>query len=114
MIYNFPTHINGDTFDGVTFNLKINGVAVDLTGCVIKMQLRKQPGLPPVLEISTQTSPLTIVITDAVGGVFEIPQQNILVYCPDIYKYDIQFTFPDGSVRTYVEGVWNIKNDITT
>jgi len=35
------THIKGDTFDEVAFQLKINDDEVNLTGAVIKMQLRK-------------------------------------------------------------------------
>jgi hypothetical protein len=36
MSLNF-THIKGDTFDEVAFELKINNVAVNLTGAVIKI-----------------------------------------------------------------------------
>ena len=35
------THIKGDTFDQVAFQLKINESAVNLTGATIRMQLRK-------------------------------------------------------------------------
>lgn len=110
MIYNFPAHINNDTFDGVTFNLKVDGSPVDLTDCVIKMQLKKQPSLTAILELSTESG---IEIVHAVNGVFKVSQQIISVATPDQYKYDIQITFPDEKVRTYIEGVWLIKADIT-
>ena len=35
-------HTNSDTLDEVIFQIKIDGVLVDLTGAIIRMQLRKK------------------------------------------------------------------------
>ena len=112
MEYNFKKHKTGDTFNGVDFELLINGLPKDLTGATIKMQLKKDKNSPAVLTLSS-TVPEQINITDALSGLFSIVNQVISV--PEgNYIYDIQFTFADGTVKTYISGGWPIINDVTT
>lgn len=111
MALNF-THKKGDTFDEVPFELKVNTVAVNLTGAVIKMQLRKCDNLTTAALSLTSVSSAGITITDATHGKFKINSQIIDIDAYT-YVYDIQITLSSGVVKTYVSGTFNIENDIT-
>lgn len=105
-------HIKGDTFDEVTFQLKINNVAVNLTGAVIKMQLRKKYSDIVAALSLTSASSVGITITNAATGEFKINQQIIDIEVYN-YVYDIQITFSSGIVKTYVQGGFNVEPEVT-
>jgi hypothetical protein len=111
MSLNF-THIKGDTFDEVAFELKINNTAVNLTGAVIRMQLRKTASDSTAALSLTSASSAGITITNASAGQFKINKQIIDIEVFN-YSYDIQFTFSGGDVKTYVHGTFNITPEIT-
>jgi hypothetical protein len=111
MSLNF-THIKGDTFDEVAFDIKINDVPVNLTGATIKMQLRKNASDATAALSLTSVSSAGITITDAAQGQFKINKQIIDIEVFN-YSYDIQFTFSGGDVKTYVYGTFNITPEIT-
>ena len=106
------THIKGDTFDEVDFQLKINDAAVNLTGATIRMQLRKNYSDTSAALSLTSASSAGITITNASEGRFKINTQiiDIPVYN---YVYDIQITLSSGVVKTYVQGGFNITNEVT-
>jgi hypothetical protein len=110
MSLNF-SHIKGDTFEAVNFAVIKNAVVLNLTGAVIKMQLKKECGGVPILSFTTVAS-AGLTITNAAGGLFKINKQIINI--PEYnYAYDIEITFSDGTVKTWVEGNFVIKCDIT-
>jgi len=111
MALNF-THKKGDTFDEVPFELKVNTVAVNLTGAVIKMQLRKFDNTSTAALSLTSASSAGITITDATAGKFKINSQIIDIDAYT-YVYDIQITLSSGVVKTYVSGTFNITNEVT-
>jgi hypothetical protein len=106
------THIKGDTFDEVAFQLKINEAAVNLTGAVIKMQLRKSYSDTVAALSLTSVSSAGITITNASEGRFKINAQIIDIEVYN-YVYDIQITLSSGVVKTYVQGGFNITNEVT-
>ena len=107
---NFSTK-RGDTFDEVLFELKKDNVAINLTGATIRMQLRKAPGGPVFLNL-TSVSSAGLTITDATAGKFKI-NTTIINLEANVYLYDIEITFSSGEVRTWVSGQFTILNDIT-
>lgn len=110
MSLNF-SHIQGDTFEAVNFQVLKNAVALNLTGAVIKMQLKKECGGVPILSFTTVAS-AGLTITSAANGLFKINKQIINI--PEFnYSYDIEITFSDGTVKTWVEGNFVVKCDIT-
>jgi hypothetical protein len=111
MSLNF-THIKGDTFDDVAFQIKINNSVVNLTGAVIRMQLRKNANDSTAALSLTSASSAGITITNATTGQFKINKQIIDIPVFN-YLYDIQFTFSGGDVKTYVQGTFSIKSEIT-
>jgi hypothetical protein len=111
MSLNF-SHIKADTFDQVNFELKINNVAKNLTGAVIRMQLRTNPNdTTPALSL-TSVSGAGITITSPNTGLFKINAQIIDIPVYD-YEYDIEIRFADNTVKTYVQGIFSITQEIT-
>jgi hypothetical protein len=109
MSLNF-THIKGDTFYEVDFEILKNQEAIDLTNAIIRMQVRQNYGGAIVLNF-TSIDEEGITITDAVDGKFKINQRIIDIPAFN-YIYDIQFTI-DGVVKTYVSGNFLVTNDVT-
>lgn len=107
-------HIKGDTFEAVNFAMTTGliPVAIDLTGAVIKMQLRKQScDIVKALSL-TSVANAGLTITNAAGGLFKINKQIINID-PFNYVYDIEITFASGAVKTYISGFFNVTPDIT-
>lgn len=109
MSLNF-SHIKGDTFEAVNFEIKIDNVVVNLTNTIIRMQLRKEYGGVVALSL-TSIANAGITITNAANGLFKINEQIINIDASN-YIYDIQFDF-NGVVKTYISGDFLIKNDVT-
>jgi hypothetical protein len=101
---NFTTK-RGDTFKQTNFQININSLPLDLTGGLVKIQLRKEAG-----GIVAFTPAITVF--DAVNGEFCIDEQIIDIQAC-IYKYDIQITTADEEVNTWVGGLFTITDDIT-
>lgn len=111
MIYDFPSARRGDTWDGIsTITIATNGIPINLTGATAKMEFRQTIDSPVMLTLSTENG--GIVIIDPVNGVLNVPPR--LVELPyQKYLYDLQITLSTGYVRTFLEGTWEIKPDIT-
>jgi hypothetical protein len=110
MSYNF-THIKGDTFEAVNFALLKNNVVINLTGAVIRMQLRSECGGLIALSLTSVAS-AGITITNAAGGLFKINKQIINIASGN-YLYDLEIVFADTTVKTWLSGEFLIECDIT-
>jgi len=110
MNYNFPDHIKGDTFNGLSFTIKNkdDDSPIDLTGVTIRMMLRDHNR--DLKKTFSTGSGMTI--SNPAGGVFQIDEQVIDIYAGK-YNYDIEFTFPLGKIKTYISGKWEIIQDVT-
>lgn len=107
--YNF-THYKGDTFEPCFFTINVDMIALNLTGAVIKMQLKKQFEGAIIYEFSTENGNIQFI--NASLGTFKIAEQIIDVPAFN-YIYDLQIIFADDSVKTWVKGNFNIVNDVT-
>ena len=109
--YNFKEHNKGDSFDGIIFTVSRNESPLNLTDVKIRMQFRLTPTNPNAIELSSEKED-EIEITNAAAGEFTVLEQIIDFPAGD-YVYDIQFEFPDESIKTYISGKWKILQDIT-
>jgi len=110
MSLNF-SHIQGDTFEAVNFQVVKNGDDLDLTDAVIKMQLRKECGGLVILNL-TSVDDAGLTIVNGALGLFKINRQIINI--PEFsYLYDIEITFSDQTVKTWLSGTFTVKCDIT-
>lgn len=110
MNYTIPRHRRGDTWDGINaIGIKVNEVPVDLNGAAVKMELREDYDSPVAFTLSTTTSTISILpnlsAVTIPAIVIDIP--------PTTYMYDLQVTYPSGTVKTYLEGKWEIYFDVT-
>jgi hypothetical protein len=105
------THIKGDSFEAVNFQMLVNSVALNLTGCTLRMQLRKEYGGIVYLSLTSVAS-AGITITTAASGLFRINKQIINIDA-NTYIYDIELIKSDGTVKTYISGNFYITNDVT-
>ena len=108
----FPNieHYKGDTFKQIPMVYKLNGVAQNLTGAIIRMQLRKEKDGVSYLEL-TSVANAGITITNASGGGFKINTQMIDIQAGN-YVYDIEFNI-GGVIETLIKGDFIITNDVT-
>jgi hypothetical protein len=111
MSLNF-SHIKADTFDQVNFELKVNNVAKDLTGAIIRMQLRTNADNTTTALSLTSVGSAGITITSPLSGLFRINAQIIDIPVYD-YEYDIEIRFADNTVKTYISGIFSITQEIT-
>lgn len=113
MNYNFPKHISGDTWDGITsITVLSRSCPINLTNCEISIQIRlgKNLASPVVFEFSTIHNNLLII--NPSEGIINIPPQ--IVNIPTgIYMYDLRVKFPSGTIKTYLRGEWEIIPAIT-
>ncbi len=108
-IYNLKKQRSGDTFKGVTIQIKVNNVAKNLTNTEIKIDFKYNYKRGRLVKSLSVNSGITVL--DAAEGRFRI-DPFVVDFEEGIYYYDVQFT--DGSVvNTYVGGTWEIEQDVT-
>ena len=100
MTYNFPSHISGDTFPGLDFQLIINGAVKSLTGVKIIMRVGMR-------EFSSERG--EIVIMDEAQGRFRFIEQVVRMRAMT-YRYKMVFMFPGGKRKSYLTGTWIITD----
>lgn len=104
----------GDSFS-LKFRLKTKDASeppvvtpVNLTGCTVKAQIRTfETETPEVVAEFAST------ITDAANGEVELkltPEQTAEI---EGGRWDVQVTFADGSVKTYIRGNVAVKSQVT-
>lgn len=101
-----PQLVN-DTFNGVRFTLS---PTTDLTGASIRTQFRRGGKRNPIQKDISIGSGITV--EDAVNGIF-VWDAFIIDWTVAIYNWDVQITFPDTTVKTYIEGTIQINQDTT-
>lgn len=101
---------SGDTWNGLYLKYTKNGNPVDLSDAVITMQIRKISDASDY-ELKFSSEDGTIVITDPVNGLYQIPK-IIISLVPRQYFYDIQIVTPEET-KTRLEGKFTVTSDIT-
>jgi len=110
---NLKDRIKNDTFSSVSFTFADGiGDPIDLTDATVRCQFRYRTRTGAAVKTITDGSGITV--TDATGGVLEIDEFTPVDWAVDKYYYDIQITFSDGRIKTYVEGLVNVIQDVTT
>ena len=115
-----PAKLNIEAYAGDTFATVItvrtedeNGVFadVDFSGASAVMALKyRKRDTDAVITLTTSNGGITFPATSQIGinlSAFQTTQ----VAGVDLY-YDLQVTDSGGTVRTYIEGIFNAKNDV--
>jgi len=112
VIKRLSDRIKNDTFSSVEFEYNDSfGSPIDLTGVVIKVQFRNGSRKGHVVKSLDNTAGITM--TDAVNGMFEIDKFTPIDFAVGTYYYDVETTFPNGDIKTYVGGTFNTIQDVT-
>lgn len=110
--YNITTY-KGDTLV-LTFELvddtEPTPLPIDLSSATFKMQVRKKSGDPVLWEAATDDG---IVVSGADNNIVTVSKIVDAEAGVNPYVYDIQATFLDGTVRTYVAGTFMLRADVT-
>lgn len=110
-VYNFPTHIKGDTMESVSFTFNVNGLPLDLTGASIRMDVRTK--IDSVQLVRWDTGSLGgLTISDPSNGVL-IFDTKVVDIEAGRHKYDIEITLASGEIKSYVSGIFNVVQDVT-
>lgn len=85
---------------------------VDLTGYTAKMQVRKAPTAPLILELSTANTYITL---GGVNGLINlvVPANVTASLPPGKYKYDLDLTDTNAFVTRFIQGNFEIVGTIT-
>lgn len=112
MALTLKTHTSGDTWRGLSLTINLNGVPMNLTGAVIRMQLRPLPASTTMLyEWRSDGADPQIDITDALAGTVSIRKR--IISGVGMWAFDIQVTDGLGDVRTVVAGTLPMTQDVT-
>ena len=112
-VNDLPDQYAGDTFAARTYTVTrtVAGVTTpeNLTGVAIRLDIASgaQQG-PTVIELAVGSG---ITVVNAAGGVFRV--EPFAIPAAGAYRYDIQFAYPDGRVRTYLRGRMTVLADVT-
>jgi len=111
-VYKFKDHVKNDTFSSLSMILKDqeSNVPLDLTNVVIKFQFKLTYDGAVAIEFSTING--LISVPNPTTGEFII-NENVIIADAAQYIYDAQFTYTNGTVKTYFKGTWNILQDVT-
>lgn len=111
----------GDTYEGVSFVIteKLTPsdptTPIDLTGCEIKMQVRRDyDSTEPLIEWSSTATPPSILIEGADNNIVNILAKDIPSSVPARRcVYDVQIKFPNNEIKTWIKGFFEILKDVT-
>lgn len=111
----FDEQVHNDTFTAKEFRFfQADGTTpLDLTDVVPRAQIRK--GSANGKLVRTATVGDGIVWVNQSEGKFQLGGFRMTWPSAGEYYYDIQFTYStSGIVRTYVQGIINVINDVTS
>jgi len=115
-----PAHIDLDVYKGSTF-VKIiqwktgeTPVAVNLTGCTARMQIRKAVNDTAILDTLT-TENGKLLIHEPLNGKFKIviSAATSTSYTFTSAVYDLEIIFTDGTVTRVIEGCLTASPEVT-
>lgn len=101
-VYDFEVEQGASFKPILEWKNKETGVPYNITGCEIRMQVRKAQQQPVLLEVTTTNG--KFVITDAANGKFQMllsATDTSLLTTKDAV-YDIEVAFPDGPPQTVI------------
>jgi hypothetical protein len=106
--FNFKPQYKGNTFNGVQLSFSSDDAPINLSKAFIQMQLKTSLNASSSKDFSNGNG---ITVTDAEGGVINI-DKFLVDLAPARYLYDLKITFQDGTVRTYLTGTFDVKQNL--
>lgn len=85
-------------------------VPIDMAGCAARMQLRRSPGAPVLLDLSTENGRIVLGVGDITLDVDAQATQGLTT--PE-GVFDLQITYSDGRIATILGGRFELIADVT-
>lgn len=85
---------------------------VDLTGAIVRMQIREQIGGAVLLELSTLNGGIVIDGPGTLTRTISATQTAGLTWTEAVY--DLEVEYPDGTVQRYLHGAVIVDPEVTT
>ena len=98
----------GDTWQGFTLQILNGGAPLNLTGYLVRMQVRLWRSAPPIMDVTRGSG---ISVTDLTGQISIDPK--LLDVEEGLYMFDVECTSPGGVVTTFLKGTLLVHNDVT-
>lgn len=109
---NISGHKAGDTWYGLSGQILLNGEPLNISGALVRMQIRKEKSWPRYAYEWSTTGNTIQLIDNGTGGSFYIVSGVVDVPANN-YFFDIEMQLPDGQIITPVEGTWEIQETVT-
>jgi hypothetical protein len=98
----------GDTYswDFLLWNDIHNGIPTDLTGVVVKSEIRDRPSGNLIIPLT-----LTVTLPNTINAALSAASSALLPV--PLGVWDLQLTYPDGDVLTVIAGEVYVTADVT-
>lgn len=114
-----PARLDWIVYQGATFNEQISwkggdpAEPIDLTGCVVRMQVRPDLASDVVLvECSTANGKIqTVPLNGEIRITISAAETEGFNWSKGVY--DLEVEFPGGEVRRLVEGTMRVRREVT-
>lgn len=103
--------VKNDTFASVQFEYSEGGLPLDITGNTVKIQFKHKSVKGALLY--TASTGAGITLTNPSIGIFRLDEFTPIDWEVGKAYFDVEMTFSDGSVRTWITGTVDILQDIT-
>lgn len=104
-------HRQGDTWQPGTITCDVSGTVINFTGWTATMELRSAISNDVSLTL-TSTPPVGITMTTLGVITLSMTAEQTKVLLGE-YRYDLELTRPDGSIKTFTYGTITITKDTT-
>ncbi|MHC1707443.1 MAG: hypothetical protein AB9842_07965 [Bacteroidales bacterium] len=108
--HDLPIVYRGDTMKEIRFELLRNDIPIDLTGAAIRCDFKLKNG-SQTFRFSDANEKISIA-EPATEGKFVI-KAAVIDFPAGTYNFDIQVTFADGTINTFVAGTMKVIQDVT-
>lgn len=115
-IVNFEQNFSEPCEQGADFRREFtwkdsDGVAIDLAGCTMKMQVRKNVNSTVLIELTTENGRITVG-ADGIFNLFIAADDTELLPAGS-YLYDLKMTNEEGAVTRVLQGTFVVVPQIT-
>ena len=107
--YNILIQQGSDYIQKITVKESVSQLAVDITGCTIRGQVRVN------IEDTTPAASFVAVLTDPTNGEFQISLSNTVTAALDFETgyYDVEIVYPSGVVDRLLQGKAVLSKEVT-
>lgn len=107
--YNILIQQGSDYIQKITVKESVSQLAVDITGCTIRGQVRVN------IEDTTPAASFVAAVTDGPNGEFQISLSNTVTAALDFETgyYDVEIVYPSGVVDRLLQGKAVLSKEVT-